>query len=175
MTDDTAPAAEPTAAVCPSCNRYIGPADRCPYCHSDAPKPLMLRILRIGSVVLAVAGLLFLYLAVTHRELPVQKIGEITPLMNYAYVRIVGAVARDCYVGDDDGVVSYVSFVVKDDTGSIRVKAQGDVAFKLSETGRLPKRGMRVDVAGGLNVAPGKSPEMRLQAARQLLIGEAKK
>jgi hypothetical protein len=135
----------------------------------------MLRILRIGSVVLAVAGLVLLYLAVTHRELPVQKIGEITPLMNYAYVRIVGTVPRNCYVGDDDGVVDYVSFVVKDDTGSMRVKAQGEVALKLSEMGRLPQRYMHVDVAGSLNVAPGKKPEMRLQAPRQLLLEESKK
>ncbi len=175
MTNEPVPETEPTAAVCPSCNRYIGPARRCPYCHSDAPQPLMLRVLRIGSVVLAVAGLVLLYLAVTHRELPVQQIGEITPLMNYAYVRLVGTVPRDCYVGDDDGVVDYVSFMVKDATGSIRVKAQGDVARKLAESERLPKRGMSIDVSGSLNVAQGKKPEMRLQASRQLLIGEAKK
>ncbi len=175
MTNDATPPADTSAAVCPGCNRYIGPAGRCPYCHSDAPKPLMLRVLRIGSVVLAVAGLVLLYLAVTHRELPVQKIGEITPLMNYAYVRIVGTVPRDCYVGDDNGVVDYISFVVKDDTGSMRVKVQGEVALKLSETGRLPQRGMRVDVAGSLNVAPGKKPAMRLQAPRQLLLEGPKK
>jgi hypothetical protein len=78
-------------------------------------------------------------------------------------------------VGDDDGVVDYVSFMVKDATGSIRVKAQGDVARKLAESERLPKRGMSIDVSGSLNVAQGKKPEMRLQASRQLLIGEAKK
>jgi len=175
MTNDATRAIETTAAVCPSCNRYIGPAGRCPYCHADAPRPLMLRILRIGSVVLAVAGLVLLYLAVTHRELPVQKIGEITPLMNYAYVRIVGTVPRDCYVGDEEGVVDYVSFVVKDDTGSMRVKAHGEVALKLSEMGCLPQRDMRVDVAGSLSAAAGKKPEMRLQAPRQLLIGEPEK
>ncbi|MBL7076450.1 MAG: OB-fold nucleic acid binding domain-containing protein [Kiritimatiellae bacterium] len=174
MTNDATPVDETSAAVCPSCNRYIGPAGRCPYCHSDAPKPAMLRILRIGSVVLAVAGLVLLYLAVTHRELPVQNIGEITPLMNYAYVRVVGEVPRSCFVGEEEPV-DYVSFMVKDATGSIRVKAQGEVALKLFETGRLPQRGARVDVAGSLNVAPGKKPEMRLQAPRQLLIGESQK
>jgi hypothetical protein len=172
MTDDVVPSTEPASAVCPGCNRYIGPAVRCPYCHSDAPKPLVLRLLRVGSVVLAVAGLALLYLAVTHRELPVQKIGGITPLMNYAYVRIVGTVPGDAFVGDDNGEVDYVAFSVRDDTGSIRVKARGEVALKLSRSGRLPQGGMHVDVAGSLYVRPDRSPEMRLRAVRQLLVGE---
>jgi hypothetical protein len=64
--------------------------------------------------------------------------------------------------------------MVKDATGSIRVKAQGDVALKLAESERLPKRGMSIDVSGSLNVSQGRKPEMRLQAARQLVIGDTK-
>lgn len=173
MTADNAAAPSASGAVCPSCNRYIGPAQRCSYCHADATKPPMLRWLRVGSVVLAVAGLLLLYLAVTHRELPVQKIGAITPLMNYAYVRVVGTVPRNGYVGNSAGTVDYVSFVVEDDTGSIRVKAQGDVALTLAETDRVPQRGMEVDVTGGLYVVPGRKPDMRLRSPRQLHTGKA--
>jgi hypothetical protein len=174
MTEDATPEVTHSSAVCPSCNRYIGPASKCSYCHADAPKPFMLRVLRIGSVILAVGGLALLYLAVTHRELPVQPIGEISPLMNYAYVRLVGEVPRNCYVGDEEGVVDYVSFSVKDATGALRVKAYGDVARALSEAGKLPQRGMKVDVTGGLNVSSQKPPEMRLQTARQLTIMESR-
>ncbi len=170
MTEAPLPEAANTSAVCPSCNRYVGTASRCPYCHAGAPKPFMLRVLRIGSVVLAVAGLALLYLAVTHRQMPVQSIGEITPLMNYAYVRLVGEVTRDAYIGDEKGVVDYVSFAVKDATGSLRVKAHGAVALQLSEAGLLPKKGMQVDVSGGLNVGNEKPPEMRLRTARHLRI-----
>ena len=170
MTEAPSPEAANTSAVCPSCNRYVGTASRCPYCHVDAPKPFMLRLLRIGSVVLAVAGLALLYLAVTHRQMPVQSIGEITPLMNYAYVRLVGQVPRDAYVGDDDGVIDYVGFTVKDATGSLRVKAYGAVALELSELDLVPRRGMQVDVAGGLMVVKDKGPELRLRTARHLKI-----
>ncbi|NQU38901.1 MAG: hypothetical protein HQ523_03020 [Lentisphaerae bacterium] len=175
MTETATPEVTHSSAVCPSCNRYIGTASKCSYCHADAPKPFMLRALRVGSVVLAVGGLALLYLAVTHRHLPVQPIGEITPLMNYAYVRLVGEVPRDCFVGDEKGVVDYVSFSLKDGTGSIRIKAYGEVARALHDSGRLPKRGMTVDVTGGLNVPSDKAPEMRLQTAKQLIIGEPKK
>ncbi len=171
MTHQVRPGHTRSAAVCPSCSRYIGPAGRCPYCHADTPQPLTLRILRAGSVLLAVAGLVLLYLVVTHRELPVQKIGEITPLMNHAYVRLVGEVSRNCYVGHEGGVVDYVLFSVKDDTGSVRVTAHGRVARELSMQGLLPEQGARVDVAGSLYVVPGKAPELRVRAPRQLKVG----
>jgi hypothetical protein len=134
----------------------------------------MLRVLRSGSVVLAIAGLILLYLAVTHREIPVQNIGEITPLMNYAYVRLVGSVPRDAYVSEKNGGVDYVSFLVKDATGSIRVSAQREVAQELSDAGRLPKQGMQVSVSGSLNVGSDGPPKMRLQTARHLVIEEKK-
>ncbi len=175
MTDEPVPEGEVIAAVCPGCNRYIGPVAQCPYCHSDASPSLMLRILRIGSVVLAVAGLALLYLAVTHRELPIQKIGEITPLMNYAYVRLSGTVPRDAYVGREDDAVEYVAFSVEDGTGTIRVKARDGVAHKLSEMERIPQAGMPVDVVGRLRVVKGSKAEMRLGSARQLLIGASQK
>ena len=172
MTEDATPQVSNSAAVCPSCNRYIGTASTCSYCHADAPKPFMLRALRVGSVILAVGGLALLYLAVTHRELPVQPIGEITPLMNYAYVRLVGEVTRNAFISDDVPV-DYLSFTVKDATGSIRVRAQGGVALELVESGRVPQRGMQVDVAGGLTIANDKPPALSLRTAQHLIIKTA--
>lgn len=172
MTKEIAPGAGNPSAVCPTCNRFIGALSRCPYCHTDAPKPFMLRVLRAGSVVLATAGLALLYLVVTHRETPVQRIADITPLMNHAHVRLVGTVPRDAYVSKEDADESYVSFLVTDDSGSIRVAAQGDVAAELIAAGRLPKQGVQVDVSGSLDVSREKAPRMRLQAARHLILRE---
>ena len=47
---------------------------------------------RVTLGLAALGGLAALYLAVTHRDLPVVEVAEITPLMNYAYVRVRGEV-----------------------------------------------------------------------------------
>lgn len=157
-----------SSALCPNCDRFIGPVSACPYCSASARRPLVLRALRVGSVVLAVLGLMALYLVVTRRQLPVVRAADITPMMNFAYVRVVGTVERDAYVVERDGTVDYLSFLVDDGTGSVRVQAQRAVAQDLVGEQRVPRAGMRVDCAGSLNVQADGKVKLRLQTAGQL-------
>ena len=55
----------------------------------------MFRCLKYGAVVLAVAGLILLYLMARHSEVPEIKIAGITPMMNFGLVRIKGLVEKD--------------------------------------------------------------------------------
>jgi hypothetical protein len=158
--------------LCPACERFIGPADVCPYCQAESAKSNVLRILRAGSLILGLLGLGLLFLMAANREMPVTKLDRITPLMNFAYVRIRGRVSGNAYVSRTKGVPDYLSFSVHDGSGQLRVRAYREVARELAEQDRIPRRGARVDVAGSLSVPADGRTNLRLQAAKHLKIVE---
>ena len=160
------------AAHCPSCERFIGPADVCPYCGANSAKPPLLRLLRYAALALALIGLFFLYLMARHRNMPVVKAGEISPMMNFATVRVVGKLARKPYTAYEDGQVDYLSFLVDDGSGKVRVQAYGDVARLLVASNLLPRVGTMVDVTGSIKVSAGKAPRLRLLSSSQVRVGD---
>jgi hypothetical protein len=155
---------------CPSCERFIGPAGCCPYCGEDSAAHPFIRRLRLVAFMLATCGLACLVLMAANRDHPVIEVGRITPMMNFAYVRVVGTVIKEPYIGDHDGRVDYFSFMLDDGTGVIRVQAQGETARTLWDEQRIPDPGMLVDVAGSLHVAAGGNRSLRLQTPRQVDI-----
>ena len=130
----------------------------------------MMGAVRIVAILLATVGLGLLYAAARHREPPVVQIESITPVMNFAHVRIVGSVPRRAYVGKDG---DYVSFSVEDDSGSLRVAAYRDVARKLVATRQLPKAGDQIEVRGSLSVAADSAPKLYLKLPGHLKIATA--
>jgi hypothetical protein len=146
---------------CPICDRYIGRQDECPYCGCDALTPLLLKRFRLISVMLGVVGIMFLFLMSMSRGLPLVMVGRVTPMMNFARVRMEGVLERNVYVARKEGVIEYMSFYLDDGTGIFRVAAYSDVADKLG-AGKMPKKGDRVEVSGSLRVVAGKKPTLRL-------------
>jgi hypothetical protein len=165
-----ADATQNRGAFCPSCERFIGPVDVCPYCDADSAKPPVMRILRWLALVLAPVGLGFLYLAATSKELPAVKISEITPMMNFAQVQVVGTVQNNVYIGEKNGTVDYISFPINDGSGELRVVANGAVAKSLKDKGLLPIKGDSVDVTGGLDVTADGKFKLRLGSTEKLKI-----
>ena len=127
----------------------------------------MMVAVKVIAVLLATVGLGLLFAAARHREPPVIQISEITPVMNFAHVRIVGAVPKRAYIGKDG---DYVSFTVEDDSGQIRVAAYRDVARKLITSKHLPKAGDQVEVRGSLSVAADAVPKLYLKLPSHLEI-----
>jgi len=130
----------------------------------------VIRHLRYVAVLLGVVGLAFLYLMVIHRDFPVVKVSEITPMMNFAYVRITGTVERNAYIGRKKGKVDYLSFSLDDGSGQVRVTAYRDIAQGLVEKGLAPTKGTLVDVSGSLSVPADGNVKLRLQAEEQMKI-----
>jgi hypothetical protein len=164
------PPRPPPSPLCPSCERFIGPVGKCPYCDADARKMPMMVAVRIVAILLATVGLGLLYAAARHREPPVVQIESITPVMNFAHVRIVGSVSKRAYIGKDG---DYISFSVADDSGSLRVAAYRDVARKLIATRHLPNAGDQVEVRGSLSVAADSAPKLYLKLPGHLTITTA--
>ena len=156
--------------LCPSCERFIGPADRCPYCGEASAKSPFIRGLRIAALVLAVLGLALLFRMASQRELPVQAVGAVNPMMNFAFVRVIGTVRYDARVIERGGTVDYVSFPVDDGTGRIRVQVYARAAQRLVAEDRVPRRGQVVDVAGSLNISAEGMPRLRLATPAQLKV-----
>lgn len=137
-----------------------------PVCGSQVKRPLRIRVLQYASLVLAVAGLVLLYLFSLNRDVPLVRIGDITPVMNFATVRISGEVTRDAYIFESGGIV----FNIKDGSGEIAVMGGRAQADALEAAGKLPRRGDQVEVAGSLSVSADQEVKLRMQSADQLVL-----
>lgn len=129
-------------------------------------RPLRVRVLQIASVILAVAGLVLLYFYSTYRDVPLVNVSEISPTMNFAYVRISGEVSRDAYIFKSGGVV----FSLNDGSGDIAVMGGRAQADALRSAGCLPHVGDHVEVAGSLSVSADQEVKLRMQSADQLVL-----
>jgi DNA/RNA endonuclease YhcR with UshA esterase domain len=134
---------------CPSCGRFVGPYEVCPYCGARQAPRLSLRAVKWGAILLATVGLALLWIAAARAPLPHISIQQAAATMNFAYVEIAGQVVCSPAYNPDS---RSLSFTVDDGTGQMRVWAFRDVVDKLRAAGRIPGLGDRVTVAGTLRV-----------------------
>lgn len=139
---------------CPHCGHFIGPATRCAHCGMRLEKPMKLKVLRIAAGGVAVVGLLLLHLYARNHELPVVQIGSISPVMNFASVRVQGQLESDARPLRSGSVL----YMVNDGTGSLAVFAE-------RPEGKLPKAGSRIMVEGSLSIGVGHELRMRAYSA----------
>lgn len=135
-------------SICINCGKYIGVKEICPYCGEEQPKPISLKFLRYLSVVIAVGGIFFLFIAAKTGKAPLVKIKDLKPTMNFAKIRIKGLVESSPYYSEERG--AYLSFWITDGTGSIQVRAFKKTAKEVIEKGKYPVIGDSVDVIGTL-------------------------
>jgi DNA/RNA endonuclease YhcR with UshA esterase domain len=134
---------------CPSCGRYAGPYEACPYCGARLAGRVPVRLVKIAAILLATVGLVLLWFAATRTEVDLIQIGQAGATMNMAYVRLEGRCTREpAYDSESD----YLSFWLEDSTGEIRVSAYRAETRQLIEQGRVPALGDVVEVAGTLRV-----------------------
>jgi len=129
-------------------------------------RPLRVRVLQYASLVLGVAGLVLLYLFSVNRDIPLIRVSDVTPTMNFATVRMAGEVTRDAYVFQSGGLV----FDIKDGSGEITVMGGRAQAQALEAAGKLPRRGDRIEVTGSLSVSADQLTKLRMQSADQLIL-----
>ncbi len=156
-------------AVCPVCERFIGAALRCPYCGQAARNASSLWLLRLSALLLAAAGLFFIYLG-PRKEAPLVRVSSVTPMMNFARVRIRGRLERDPYIGREDGKIGYVSFGLETDHGRVRVKAYREQASDLARPAKIPKAGDRIEAEGNLRISDAGKLDLLLRSADDVRI-----
>lgn len=158
--------------VCPSCNRFVGAYDRCPYCGTSIPKRISLRALRYLSLLVAIAGVVCLHLMAMYRDIPTVTIGDISPAMNFGYKRVIARVSQPLRYYRDGEKITGCMFAMEDDTGELRVRAFRPVAEELARRGITLRKGDRISVAGTLQVMED-TPRMLLQSPDQLEVLDA--
>ncbi len=154
---------------CPSCGRFVGPYEACPYCGARQAPRVSLRAVKWGALLLATVGLALLWVAAARAPLPHISIQQAAATMNFAYVEIAGQVIRSPTYNPDS---RSLSFIVDDGTGQMRVWAFRDVVDELRAAGRIPGLGDRVTVAGTLRVRE-EDVSLTLNVPEHLEIGRA--
>jgi len=138
------------SSLCPVCERYIGPLGRCPYCDFEGRKKSAFHRLRWISVILSVLGLGFLWISAVCSEIPLIKVRDITPMTNFARVRVRGAVKENLKTYySKDGEVDYARFSVDDGSGVLTVCAYRDTAREISQISF--EKGDMLEVTGSIS------------------------
>ena len=135
--------------ACPSCGRDPGSHDTCPYCGADLKRRILIRNFGLGSIIVAIAGLIVLWLFATHAPIAYVKISEVQSTFNYAYVQIDGMITRGpSYNPDSQSLTVWV----RDDTGELMVSAFRTTAQELIDADKVPAPGDTVSIQGTLRV-----------------------
>jgi hypothetical protein len=156
---------EDAEVTCPSCGRFAGTYERCPYCGAHMQVRLSVRMLRRLSLLVAFLGLGMIWWAAKNMEVPLRKIGDFSPTMNFAILRIRGQIVAGPYYGDR-GDSFYVG--VDDGSGRINVKGYGKLAAPLRALDL--GRGDRIEARGSIRLQAGKNPAMSLRIPRDLKL-----
>jgi hypothetical protein len=127
--------------------------------------------MRASAILLSLLGLAFLYLA-PRAQAPLIDLSNVSPMMNFARVRIKGTVSRKPYVDRERKAAVYVSFNVKGPGGRVRVKAYGQDAAELEQV--LPAVGQAVQVEGSLRVSDGGKLDLIIRDPGELEILKAR-
>jgi len=129
-------------------------------------RPLRVRVLQYASLVLAIAGLILLYLYSVHQDIPTVKISQISPTMNFATIRLSGEVTRGTYFFKSGGVV----FNLHDGSGEIAILGNRAKAEALKKADKLPRRGDQIEVVGNLGISAEQEVKLRMQSVDQLIL-----
>lgn len=137
------------SANCPSCGRFVGPYESCPYCGAKMKGRIPVRYVKIAAILLATVGLVGLWIAARYTEIPTLTASAAMGTMNMAYVKIEGRVARSLTYDPEGG---YLAFWVDDGTGEVRISSYRDVTQAILDSGMIPAPGDDVTVAGTLRI-----------------------
>lgn len=141
-------------AHCPSCKRFVGPLEECPFCGADVPKKRSTIIMKYSALAIAIVGTLLLIPWATSIETPVIKVKEINPGYNNAVIKVKGIVPDiPSYYESPTGKAFY--FSVDDGTGIMPIKIYDDVvkdmlAFNSRKKPLIPAFGDSVEISGSL-------------------------
>jgi len=156
-------------ASCPSCGRDPGPNDICPHCGADIKRRIRIRTFGLGSIVIAIVGLIGLWFFATHAPIVRVTIDQIQSTTNYAYVQIDGVVSRGPNYNSDS---QSLTFFVRDDTGEMMVAAFRAQVQDLSNADKIPAPGDHVSIQGTVRVRDS-VPSLTIDSAENLTLSRA--
>ena len=157
---------QPTEVNCPSCGRFVGAVNKCPYCGAKVEKRLSLVATRWAAILLATIGLFLLWLMAINRQVPVVALGNVQPTMNFGQIRVEGTVRSDAKLFRTG---LGMSFHVDDGTGSIIVFITKKQMDEMNELNLVPKAGDTISFIGSLSISEDQQ-SMRLLSLKDMTL-----
>jgi DNA/RNA endonuclease YhcR with UshA esterase domain len=153
---------------CPSCGRFIGVYERCPYCQTLTRKRISVRVFKVISLLTSTVGLVLLLFYAQRVQTPEVNISDLGPLSNFAHVRVVGEVEKSYGIHPE---WQSLGFVLRQPgkNNSIRVSAYSKVAKEIQEKNLIPQEGARVSVEGQVRFQKD-SPSLLINTSEHLKI-----
>lgn len=136
----------PEGTLCPSCGKFVGAYEKCPYCGTELKKRMSIIFFKRAALVLAIGGLALLWFTATMIKIPIVRIGNINALMNNAVVEVRGKIVKVSMTGRDG-----VAFDVDDGSEQVRAQAFRGLS-KMRALGNVPQVGDEVSVVGSIQV-----------------------
>ncbi|PIU84190.1 MAG: hypothetical protein COS68_00120 [Elusimicrobia bacterium CG06_land_8_20_14_3_00_38_11] len=156
-------------AVCPSCGKFVGPYEKCPYCQADLHKRLSLKLVKRLSVIGSIVGLMMLWYASKMHEIPVVKISSITERMNNALVEVDGSIVAARF----DETKNNFSYTVADGTGKMKLNGFNALNnFKDVFGDNLPQEGDKIRAVGQLNISEKFGVSMFIKNPKRIAVTE---
>jgi len=140
---------------CPSCGRYVGPLELCPYCRTFHRRRPIVTFLKYSTPLLAALGLILLYQLGQSIGNPLVKLRDLDQRSNFAYVRLEGEVCGKYKFhlseGTDDPRDGSLEFCIDDGTRRTEVKSYPDATKRIIRERKVPSMGDHVRVVGAFN------------------------
>ncbi len=141
---------EDQAVHCPSCGRYVGAYDRCPYCQAEMKYRMDVRWVKRSVVIGSIVGLVLLWLAAKLSEVPAMEIGTIGANHNMALVKLQGIVTGSSVQEEKNTF----RLTLDDGTGTISLGGFGKLdRFRDAFKEDFPGIGDRIEVIGNLSIS----------------------
>jgi len=157
----------PDDVYCPSCGRFVGAYDRCPYCQASMEVRMGLKVARRVAVFGAIIGLILLWFAARAKKVDTIQIGEISVNHNMALVRLEGQVVNVRLTPEKNNF----SITIDDDTGTMKLGGFDKLkSFQEHFGDGFPQIGDRVEVEGNLSNSEQWGASMFLSIPRRLNV-----
>ncbi|MBF0499786.1 MAG: hypothetical protein HQM09_06620 [Candidatus Riflebacteria bacterium] len=156
---------------CPSCGRFVGIYERCPYCQALTRKRLSIRVFKVIAVLTSTVGLALLLFFAQTIKTPEVKIDQLGPLSNFAHVRVIGTVERSYGVHPQWKSLAFTLAQTdsKGEARTIRVSAYAKVATDIEKQKKVPLDGDEISVEGQVRFQKD-SPSLLINAPEHLSI-----
>jgi len=137
----------PEETLCPSCGRFVGAYEKCPYCGAELKKRMSLLMWKKIAVFGTILGLGIMWFAATQMDPQEIQIGEIQETFNNAQVTLKGVVIGR-QLDEDKGSIK---LIIADKSGSIQAKSYSALP-KFKELGNIPEVGDLISTVGTIGV-----------------------
>ncbi|MDP8235999.1 MAG: hypothetical protein P9M08_06425 [Candidatus Erginobacter occultus] len=153
--------------LCPSCGRFVGAYEKCPYCGAALKKRMSLLIWKRIAVGGTILGLLVMWFAATQMTPELVQIGEIQETYNNAQVTIRGTVV-DRRLDPNRGSIS---LTIADDSGAIGARSFSALP-EFKKLGNIPRVGDKIETVGTIQIDAVYGTSLNLDLPHRLKIQE---